>query len=160
MKQLLLFIFMYVLCLQAGAQPLYTERLFLAPEKENGVAGDTLWVEGQLRAADSSFSPLSRYVYLEYINAQDSLVGRWKVACDSTGYFQVGLPTQIEWEPGVYYVRGYTRWMQNFAAEGYSVVPSLMGVPLPRRSEGRALQVQVFPEGGRLVDGFLQNAAI
>lgn len=160
-KHLILFFIVNMLFLQvASAQPLYTERLFLAPEKENGVAGDTLWVEGQLRAADSSFSPLSRYVYLECINAQDSLLGRWKVVCDSTGYFQVGLPTQIEWEPGVYYVRGYTRWMQNFAAEGYSVVPFLMGVPLPRRSEGRALQVQVFPEGGRLVDGFLQNAAI
>lgn len=161
MKHLILFLLANVLCLQAGrAQPLYTERLFLAPEKENGVPGDTLWVEGQLRAADSSFSSLSRYVYLECLNAQDSLLGRWKAACDSTGYFQVGLPTQIEWEPSVYYVRGYTRWMQNFAAESYSVVPFLMGVPLPRRSEGRALQVQAFPEGGKLVDGFLQNVAI
>ena len=73
-KYPILFFIVNMLFLQAAsAQPLYTERLFLAPEKENGVAGDTLWVEGQLRAADSSFSPLSRYVYLECINAQDSL---------------------------------------------------------------------------------------
>lgn len=161
MKRFFLLLMINVLCLQAGeAQSLYTERLFLAPEKESCVPGDTLWVEGQLRTADSSFAPLSRYVYLECIDARDSLLARQKVACDSTGYFCTELPTQFEWEPGVYYLRGYTRWMQNFATESHTVVPFLMGVPWPRRSEARALQVQAFPEGGRWVDGFLQNTAI
>ena len=126
MKRFFLLLMINVLCLQAGeAQSLYTERLFLAPEKESCVPGDTLWVEGQLRAADSSFAPLSCYVYLECIDARDSLLVRQKVACDSTGYFCTELPTQFEWEPGVYYLRGYTRWMHPFhrinQADGYAL---------------------------------------
>ncbi len=158
MKHLLLLISIYVLCLsESHAQSLYTERLFLASKKENSLPGDTLQIEGQLVAADSSFFPLSRYLYLECIDAQDSLLVRQKVVCDSTGYFCTYLPTQFEWPAGIYYLRGYTRLMQNFAVESYPVVPLLIGIQSPQRTEAYSLKLQAFPEGGKRVDGFMQN---
>lgn len=143
-----------VLCQNIG-----TERIFLSPDKETCVPGDTLRVKGQIFSSDSKdFYPYSRYVYLECINESDSVLLRQKIACDKQGYFQTVLLTNVDWKPGVCYLRGYTRWMQNFSEAGFSVTPFLLGMAHPtKEGYARELHARFFPEGGHLLDGFLQN---
>lgn len=148
-----------LLCQQAAAQHFSAERIFLSPDKETCVPGDTLRVKGQVFSADSKdFYPYSRYLYVECIDGKDSVLLRQKIVCDKKGYFQTILLTNVDWTPGVCYLRAYTRWMQNFSEESFTVTPFLLGVAHPVKEEyARELHVRFFPEGGHLLDGFLQN---
>lgn len=48
--------------------------------------------------------------------------------------------------------------MQNFSEESFSVTPFLLGIAHPDKEEyARELHARFFPEGGRLLEGFLQN---
>lgn len=139
--------------------PFRAERIFLAPEKESCMPGDTLRVSGQVLSSDSrDFYPYSRYVYLECIDSNDSLLSRQKVACNEKGYFHSAVATQLEWRSKVCYLRAYTRLMQNYPEESFTVVPFLLGTALPQKEEpAREIQARLFPEGGRLIEGFRQN---
>lgn len=154
--------FLYVgLCcwFTLSAQSLDAERVFLVPEKESCMPGDTIRIAGQLIAADhKQFFPSSQYVYIEWIGEKDSVLLRQKVACDARGYFQTALPTDIDWNSKLYYLRAYTQFMQNYAPESFTVIPFLLGAVHPQKKEAaREVYAQIFPESGRLINGFLQN---
>lgn len=158
--------FLLFLCLLAFQQTVLcqnirTERIFLSPDKETCVPGDTLRVKGQLfSSGPGDFHPYSRYLYLECINQEDSVLLRQKIACDSKGFFQTVLLTNVDWKPGVCYLRAYTRWMQNFLEASFSITPFLLGIAHPvKEAYARELHARFFPEGGRLLEGFLQNVA-
>ena len=142
-----------------SAQILPMERIFMALEKENYALGDTLWVSGQILSADQPAQPVgSRYLYIECINGKDSLWSRLKTRCDDKGYFRTGIATQYDWHPGLCYLRAYTRLMQNYAPESFTVTPFLLGLPHPSRQPiAKEVTVKYFPESGCLVDGFQQN---
>lgn len=143
----------------AAAQSLPAERIFLALEKESCMPGDTLFVNGQLLAADSrAHSPHSRYVYVECVDDRDSLLLRQKAACDAKGYFALEIPTQVDWLSNLCYLRAYTRLMQNYETESFTVAPFFLGAVHPARTRSaRLVDMRCFPEGGTLLEGYLQN---
>lgn len=142
-----------------AAQSLPAERIFLALEKESCMPGDTLFVNGQLLAADSrAHSPHSRYVYVECVNDRDSLLLRQKAACDAKGYFALEIPTQVNWLSNLCYLRAYTRLMQNYETESFTVAPFFLGAVHPAKARtARLVDMRCFPEGGTLLEGYLQN---
>lgn len=155
---------LFLLCLliyqqTAVSQNYRPERIFLSPDKETCVPGDTLRVRGQVFSSDSKvFYPYSRYLYLECIDQKDSVLLRQKIACDAKGSFQTVLLTNVDWTPGVCYLRAYTRWMQNFSEGSFTVAPFLLGVAPPvKEAYACELHARFFPEGGHLLEGFLQN---
>lgn len=140
-------------------QILHTERIFLSTEKESYMPGDTLLVNGQITSSNSRMlSPYSRYVYIECIDDRDSLLLRQKVACNDKGYFHTEIPTQFEWKSNLCYLRTYTRLMQNYKPESFTVVPFLLGAVHPQKAKvPREVYAQIFPESGSLLNGFQQN---
>lgn len=146
----------------ALAQPFPAERIFLAAEKESCMPGDTLLVSGQLLAADSpAHAPHSRYVYVECVDDSDSVLLRLKTACDARGYFALEVPTRVDWRSDRCYLRAYTRLMQNYEVESFTVVPFFLGAVHPAKAEvARRVDVRCFPEGGTLLEGFLQNVVV
>lgn len=159
MNKLLFLLFLLVFRQAVTAQNYRPERIFLSPDKETCAPGDTLRVRGQVFSSDSeAFYPYSRYLYLECINQEDSVLLRQKIACDEKGHFRTVLLTSVDWKPGVCYLRAYTRWMQNFSEASFSVAPFLLGMAYPvKEAHARELHVRFFPEGGHLLEGFLQN---
>lgn len=143
----------------AAAQSLPAERIFLALEKESCMPGDTLFVNGQLLAADSrAHSPHSRYVYVECVDDRDSLLLRQKAACDAKGYFALEIPTRVDWLSNLCYLRAYTRLMQNYETESFTVAPFFLGAVHPAKARtARLVDMRCFPEGGTLLEGYLQN---
>lgn len=143
----------------SSAQSFRAEHIFLVPEKENCMPDDTLLVRGQLLAANTQdFFPYSRYIYLECINQNDSLLLRQKVTCDEKGYFYTFIPTQIEWNTNICYLRAYTRLMQNYSTESFAIAPFLLGTTQPQKKEPTSeIHSRFFPEGGKFVNGFQQN---
>lgn len=136
-----------------------SEYIFLAPEKEICMPGDTLAISGQVLATNSEdFYPYSKYVYIECIDQKDSLLLRQKIACDEKGFFYSVIPTQLEWRSKICYLRAYTKLMQNYSEESFTIVPFLLGAVYPEKEEpAREIYNHFFPEGGRLIEGFQQN---
>ena len=113
-------VFFFVLALVAffvnavDAQ-IWTEYARVEPEGSFYLAGDTVRVRGEVRASDTRRTvPFSRYAYVEVMDACDSVLLRVKVRCDTTGNFRVSIPTDYAWRTDIYYIRAYTRLMQNF----------------------------------------------
>lgn len=113
MNRLLLLLCLLAFQQTVFSQNIHTERIFLSPDKETCVPGDTLWVTGQLFSSDR-FYPSSRYVYLECISPKDSVLLRQKIACDASGFFQTVLLTDVDWNPGVCYLRAIPAGCRTF----------------------------------------------
>ena len=89
-----------------------TEKIFLASDRMNYGLGDTISLFGQICPTDTL--NYSRYLYVELITQQDSVLLRNKLKSDDRGRFCAKLPVETYWKQGTYHLRAYTRLMQNF----------------------------------------------
>lgn len=155
-----------ILILFACITPLFgdgilSERVFIAPTKTDYRPGDTIAVIGKVISTDSIPLPYSKYLYAEIFNNRDSVVLRKKLRCNESGYFSAKLSTDITWEADVYYLRAYTRLMQNFKADIYPTIPLQIGKKIirPELYPSR-INCSFFPEGGRLVGNVPQTMTV
>ncbi len=90
-----------------------TEKLYLVTDKPYYSAGEKLWFKGfLLDAATLKRDLVSRYIYVELVDQQDSVHQRIKVIDDENG-FQNCLDIGLTTPEGTYTLRAYTRWMEN-----------------------------------------------
>jgi len=139
-----------------------SEQIYLNLQQTTCLPGDTLLLEGQVTClADDHFLPYSNYLYIECFNNQDSVLVRQKVSCKDKGYFSTHLPTEYEWPAGVYYLRAYTRLMQNFSHESFAQQPFLLAKEFPKK-EAQAYEAKctIIPSGGKLVADYPQTVAV
>ena len=139
-----------------------SEQIYLNLHQTSYQPGDTLLLEGQVTCmADDRFLPYSNYLYIECFNKKDSVLVRQKVSCKDNGYFSTQLPTEYEWPSDVYYLRAYTRLMQNFSYDSFAQQPFLLGKEFPKKEE-RIYEARclVAPSGGKLVAGYPQTVAV
>ena len=139
-----------------------SEQIYLNLHQTSYQPGDTLLLEGQVTCmAEDRFLPYSNYLYIECFNRKDSVLVRQKVSCKDNGYFSTQLPTEYEWPSDVYYLRAYTRLMQNFSYDSFAQQPFLLGKEFPKKEE-RIYEARclVAPSGGKLVADFPQTVAV
>ena len=146
-------------------QDFRTEQIALCLQRTECLPGDTVMVTGQVTCiAANRFEPYSKYLYLELIDSNDSVVCRQKVACRAQGAFSALLPVDPLAHSGVYYVRAYTRMMRSFSPLSFAVEPLLVGVTYPEsnRSTTASTDVQctIVPHGGHLHAGSLQSVTV
>ena len=160
----LLSVLFYILFpLQLLAQVLPMEKIFFCSQQSSYNVGDTMHVEGQVMTCDTLQMPYSRYLYVEFFNHKDSLILRQKLRCKDNGYFMSDIPIHIDLENGIYYLRAFTKLMQNFPTETFPIFPICVGksnVSPQRISAKNDLFCQFFPEGGHLGTDVAQNVAI
>ena len=139
-----------------------SEQIYLNPEKHSYMPGDSILIEGQVAClAEGRFLPHSNYLYIECFNERDSVLVRQKVSCKEKGYFSTLLPTGYEWPAGVYYLRAYTRLMQNFSDESFAMQPFLLAKEFPKReSQVYEARCTIIPSGGKLLAGHIQRATV
>lgn len=157
-----LFMLLALCQLKAQQTKLPSERIFIYPEQSSYDPGDTVRVHGQLFASSRQQPFYSQYVYVELFNLKDSVLIRKKTRCDNDGSFSLPVITDFDWPKDIYYLRAYTRLMQNFHPESYPVTELPLGLK-PFISEENVPGVKCFfyPEGGQLVDdGGAQNMTV
>ena len=139
-----------------------SEQIYLNLQKTSCMPGDTLALEGQVTSmASDRFLPYSNYLYIECFNNKDSVLVRQKVSCKENGYFSTHLPTEYEWPAGVYYLRAYTRLMQNFSPESFAQQPFLLAKEFPKKEEQMyEVRCTIIPSGGKLVADHPQAVAV
>ena len=143
------------------------EKLHLHTDRNWYVPGEKIWFKAYLTDA-VTLQPTtnSRYVYVELISAQDSLIGRVMIRPENGMYYgHLFLSERIP--EGNYTLRAYTRYMENLGDDYFFKKNIRIGnldsdkkQPSPTESGNKNVQlttgdfdVSFFPEGGNLVEG-------
>lgn len=94
------------------------EKVYLHTDRELYNAGERVWFRAYLvHSLSHKLSHLSRYVYVELVDRQDSVLQRIKIAWRDS-VFAGYMPLPEELAQGDYFLRSYSYWMQN-AGEDY-----------------------------------------
>lgn len=89
------------------------EKVYLHTDKPYYNAGEDIWFKAYVINASTHLPDTkSKFVYVELINAFDSVLCRVKIKKDSLG-FSGRIKLNAETDPGDYVLRAYTYWMQN-----------------------------------------------
>jgi hypothetical protein len=91
------------------------EKVYLHFDKPYYSVADTIWFKAYLTSEQNMPSTLSKIVYVDVMNSQDSLVQSLKIPVTNsvaTGNLPVD---PINFKQGNYYIRAYTLWMVNFS---------------------------------------------
>ncbi|WP_214071011.1 carboxypeptidase regulatory-like domain-containing protein [Mucilaginibacter sp. dw_454] len=105
------------------------EKVYLHFDKPYYAVGDTIWFKAYITMdvtinddmTKNKHLPtaLSKVVYVDVLNARDSVVQRMKLpVTDGMGYGDIKL-LQQSFKEGNYHVQAYTNWMRNFDPEYY-----------------------------------------
>lgn len=89
------------------------EKVYLQFDKPYYAVGDTIWFKAYITTIQHVPSPLSKIVYVDLINAKDSLVNTLRIPVNkgmAQGSILLNYP---DFKEGNYHLRAYTRWMLN-----------------------------------------------
>ncbi|SOD79962.1 hypothetical protein [Spirosoma fluviale] len=134
------------------------EKLFVHTDQAFYLTGETMWFK--IYYVDGSrHQPLdvSKVTYVELLDKEKKSVLQTKVALNPDGgNGNLFLPSSLS--SGNYLLRAYTSWMKNFNADFFfektlTVVNPFKPLGLPLLRETTDYDVQLFPEGGNLVQG-------
>ena len=162
MKTLKLMWGLILFSIGVSAQVLPIEKVFLTSDRLDYNEGDSILLEGKVMTGDTLTSPYSRYVYVELFNDKDSLISCQKLVCEKDGDFISKMQVDFGLQKGFYYLRAFTKLMQNFPEETYPIYPIRIGLTNKREETGgnTDLFCKFFPQGGHLGVGEAQNIAI
>lgn len=141
------------------------EKVFVHTDKELYLAGEILWFK-LYNTYQTSNKPLSmsKIAYVEIIDKNKKPVLQAKIAIDKgSGSGSLYLPVALS--TGNYQFRAYTNWMKNFSPEFFfekniKIVNSLVKPEvLQADAKPARYDVQFFPEGGQIVEGFAGKVA-
>ncbi|MBY0245928.1 MAG: carboxypeptidase regulatory-like domain-containing protein [Sphingobacteriaceae bacterium] len=90
------------------------EKVYIHFDKPYYTVADTIWFKTYLVQSKNIPSSISKVVYVEFFNSQDSLFATLKLPVNnSVAYGHFPLNANV-FKQGNYYVRAYTNWMLNF----------------------------------------------
>ena len=158
MRRLYHILILLSIAIMAKATDYRTERIFVAPTGSEYRPGDSITVVGQIVATDSVKTLFSRYLYVEIFDRKDSVLLRKKLRSNEQGQFMARLQVSPIWESDIYYLRAYTRLMQNFSPKAFPVVPLQIGKKAVQPEwNATSVHCHFYPEGGTLVEGKTQR---
>jgi hypothetical protein len=143
------------------------EKLYIKTDREAYWAGDTLWfssllVDGHLHLPSS----ISRVSYAEFIHENGEILYTENLLSNENGFSGNHFVLGDTLSSGIYRLRGYTKYMQNFDSEYFFDKP----IYILDADENPALQtvndwvpevkIGVFPEGGTIIAGIEKRVAI
>lgn len=149
------------------------EKIYLQTDRDIYEAGDVIWFRAwQVSAATHVQPGFSRFLYVELVDRQDSVCERVKIPYRDS-LFAGYLLLSEKLKPGDYYLRTYSRWMQNLG-EDFIFKKKINVVDFPETTTSKPVfpqnsdtkrkaemdfDVQFFPEGGSLLIGNVQTVA-
>jgi len=155
------------------------EKVYLHLDRPYYSAGERLWFRAYMvHSAIHTSLNLSRYIYVELLNAHNDIIVRKKIRPIDEGIFFGQMELSPELSEGWYSIRAYTNFMRNidesffFRRKIYigNGLKGLTGVAVNERTTSNmgnsalhkdeiskgAFDVQFFPEGGQLIAGNMQ----
>jgi hypothetical protein len=139
------------------------EKIYVHQDRTVYAAGETVWFKAY-QSFSGGIEKGSNVLYVDLMDGENRLVheSKWPLE-KGTAAGHIELPLTLV--SGRYLLRAYTRWMQNFDAEGFFTREiQLYAAHNPAGKQERlpatpAIQVSFFPEGGNLVEGIVSKVA-
>ena len=156
--------------LSAWCKSVPFEDIYLHSDRETYIAGEYLWFNTYLFDRQSlSLSPESSYAYIELLDPENQPVSQTKVRLENgSGGGGFSLPDSLS--TGEYTLRAYTSWMKNFLPNGCFMKKVTVYNPFndltfkkiisPNSPDKSDNNVLFFPEGGRLLNGFVNKVGV
>lgn len=142
------------------------EKLFFHLDRPLYLVGEMIWFKAHcVDAALHTPLAMSKVAYLEVLDKDQNPVLQTKITLDGgKGVGSVFIPPFLA--SGNYLVRGYTQWMKNFSSEFYFQSPITIANPFSKPAAVPTMakattpyDLQLFPEGGHLVQGLESKVA-
>jgi len=137
------------------------EKIHIHTDRDYYEAGEKIWFKAYLIDAHTHLYPThSRYVYVELISPNDSVVSRAMIRASEDDMFYGNISSHTNIPKGNYTLRAYTRYMENLGDDYFFNknirIETPHPDPLQRRGSlkrnGDDFDVSFFPEGGNLVE--------
>lgn len=143
------------------------EKIYLQNDRSSYICGETIWFRIYLLdALTHAPTHTSRYVYVELINEQSTVVSRVKIKPDENNLYHGYLKTPEDLPGGNYRLRTYTRYMVNqgddyFYSKSIKIYEPNKIKQKEKIVDGVATDYDVmfFPEGGYLLEGVMCRVA-
>ncbi len=139
------------------------EKVFLHTDRDFYLAGEIAWYSLYL-VEDQNHTPstVSKVAYVELLKGKNPVLQQSIPLKKGLGAGSFYLPVALA--SGNYTLRAYTRWMRNEGPEGFfekeiSLINTLQAGAIPP-VPNTAYTVQLFPEGGKLVNGLESQVAV
>lgn len=137
------------------------EKSFIHTDKDWYTIGETIWFKAYV-TTDNQLTELSKVLYVDIVNAQDSVVLKTKWPIEkNTSYGDVFLSYSLP--AGNYKLRSYTLWMLNtpetICEQAFTLLSTDMLAPAKKTNKTETYKVQFFPEGGKWLAGLEQKIA-
>ncbi len=138
------------------------EKIYLRFTKENFVAGEQVWLKALVFEKNTP-SVISTSLHLVLYNESKQQVSkRFIPLYNGEGQTNIQLPDSLP--EGIYYLRAYTEWMQNFD-ESFQYMRALKvyNPKSPKKliaDTNAAWTAEAYPEGGNFIEGFNTKIAV
>ena len=139
-----------------------TEKIYVHQDRTQYAAGEKIWFKVYLSSLTDKQGS-SEVVYVELIVGKNRRVieSKWKLV---NGVASGSLQLPDTFPRGLYQLRSYTQWMQNFDQEGFFKreikILSQYGDSFETELDSvTPLQITFFPEGGNLITGIPSKVA-
>jgi TonB-dependent SusC/RagA subfamily outer membrane receptor len=148
------------------AEKFHQHKIFLHIDRQVYTAGENMWVKAYyLDATKNLPDTTEKIIYIELLRREGTMFAT-KIFKNTNGFSQGDFTLPDTLREGVYQIRAYTNWLQNFDPDflfktDFKVInPKYTRMPPPeytmakkniRKSDG--IDCQFFPEGGNLIRG-------
>jgi len=132
------------------------EKVYLHFDKPYYSVADTMYFKAYLTFEQNVPSPLSKVVYVDVINSQDSIVKSLKLpVTNSVAYGSLDLD-MINFKQGNYYVRAYTVWMFNAGPEYFFTKSIPVGEAIDKKLITHFSYNSTQSDKGQVIDARIQ----
>jgi hypothetical protein len=151
----------------AQIEELAIEKVYLHLDKSYYTAGEDIWFKAYLLdGRNHTPNTLSELVYVELIGPDSQIIDK-RTLKTSTGSAAGVFKLSAKAKTGTYSLRGYTNYMRNFSASHFytkQILVNTINSPAVlnetiKVDKDTSLDVQFFPEGGYVINGFLNPIA-
>ena len=132
------------------------EKVYLHFDKPYYSVADTIFFKAYLTFEQNLPSPLSKVVYVDVINSQDSLVKSMKLpVTNSMAYGSLELD-MVNFKQGNYYVRAYTVWMFNSSPDYFFTKTITIGEAIDKKLITNLSYEATQTEKGQTIEAKIQ----
>jgi len=137
------------------------EKVFIHANKSMYTPSDIIWFKAYVALNNNTPSLKTTLLYVNLLSDSGDLISSRSILIkNGTGHGQFELGSGLK--PGTYFIQAYTNYMKNFGKENYFLQEiKCEGTPSRKATSSIAkYDIQLFPEGGHLLSGVINNLAI
>ncbi len=151
----------------ASEKELPLEKVYLHIDRGFYTAGEDIWFKAYLMdARDHTPNTLSEIIYIELIDPNGKVIAQRILKtkkASAAGDFKIPVKSTM----GTYTIRAYTNYMRNFGSQTFFTKEIIVNTANSPTIESDAdidnpykkVDIQFFPEGGYIINGFLNPIA-